>query len=184
MSFLDILLDRTFAYTWIGFTLLFGLSATLSSALYFSYDEQVKGLVEELIAERMEQLEGLPLPDELLFAVIFSNNAVIALVSSLLSFSLIVPLLIIMFNGAVVGFLISAVSAEASLGPLLGVGTYFLLAPHGVLEVPALSLASSAVVGILARKNYPRFVIASSLLALLMLLHAALVEQLLFLLAR
>lgn len=183
MSFLDVVLDKTFAYAWIGMTALFGLSATISSALYFSYEDQLKGLVEGA-AERAEVLEGLPLPRELFFLAIFLNNAAIALLSSALSFMIVVPLLVVVLNGALVGLLLSAVSVEAPLGPLLNAGAYFLLVPHGVLEVPALSLASSAFVGLLGGRRYVQFVVSSSLIALAMLLHAALVEQVLILLAR
>ncbi|MEN3000195.1 MAG: stage II sporulation protein M [Acidilobaceae archaeon] len=184
MSFLDLVLDRAFVYAWIGLTALFGLSATLSSALYFSYGGQFGDLVEGLVAERVELLEELPLPQGLLFLAIFSNNATIALLSAALSFLLVVPLLVIMLNGALVGFLLSATSVEASSLGLPSAAAYFLLVPHGVLEVPALSLASSAFVGLLGGRRYVRFVVASSLLALTMLLCAALVEQVLIILVR
>lgn len=178
VSLLDIVLDRTFVRIWISLVILFGLSSSLSSLAYFSFREEARELLQKTIAERAELLA----PGELAFPVILANNFLVALFSSLLSATIIVPVFVISFNGALVGSLVSAVLER---GPTeLTYTIYFLLAPHGALEVPALALASSAAAALLGGRSYLSYVLRSSALAFFMLLFAALVEQALILMAR
>ena len=97
-------------------------------------------LSEEITA--LEEFASLlaPLPQFLVFAIIFLKNTSTLLLSFILSPILcLVPILALTLNGWLIGFVSNVIVQETSL--------WFLIAgllPHGVFELPALILGEAA----------------------------------------
>lgn len=99
-------------------------------------DEATARAVQGL-AEILAPLAGLEPPA--MMAFIFLNNAVKSLAVILLGFSLgIVPFIFLVLNGVITGVVLNAVASEAGPGAAIA-----LIAPHGIIEVPAILLASA-----------------------------------------
>ncbi len=74
-----------------------------------------------------------------LFAFIFANNSLKAFASMILGIGLgIVPVLFVALNGITIGMVVVIVGGKMGILSILA-----LLAPHGILEIPALLLSSS-----------------------------------------
>jgi len=113
--------------------------ASLVVALEPGLAGPVRGVVEGAV-ESVERVASAPwaaLP-----LLIFVNNLIVALRDALLSFTLVVPALDMVFNGVVVGYVVALAAAELGqhASPLL---MYMLLAPHGSVEVPAIAVAAA-----------------------------------------
>jgi len=113
--------------------------ASLLAALYPGLADPLRGVVEGAV-ENVEQVAQAPwaaLP-----LLIFVNNLLVALRDALLSFTLVVPLLDMILNGVVVGYVVALAAAELGehASPFL---VYSLLAPHGSLELPAIAVAAA-----------------------------------------
>ncbi|MEI7028280.1 stage II sporulation protein M [Paenibacillus sp. y28] len=142
-----------------------------------------------------EEIEGREYPQLLLFIIIFLNNAIKSVLVVLSGVLLgVFPIAFLALNGLVLGY-IGAVQAEQ--GMLMQV--IKVIVPHGVLEIPAIILASAygmrfgalclkALVGALlapargeaARKELKQFVRMLkplSILLVLVLLVAAIIES-------
>ncbi len=176
------ILERSFVITWISLVTLFYIATLVGSLLYHAAPETIKEQIVLWISEYYEsRVPSLTLNPIVLFMVVLINNTVVAIVAWLLSITVVVPLLTMLVNGLLVGFIVSLV---ASLGGAAGGGynylsLYLSLAPHGIIEIPAIALASSSFAIALTR-GFKRFI--SSLpsvliLALIMIAIAAIVES-------
>ena len=101
--------------------------------------------VVNLLSEEITALEEFasllaPLPQFLVFTIIFLKNTSTLLLSFLLSPILcLVPVLALTLNGWLLGFVSAIIVQEKSLGFVLAG-----LLPHGVFELPALILGEAA----------------------------------------
>ena len=113
-----------------GIGLVFGLSTPLDFA----------SLVFEDITA-LEELGGFlaSLPSPLATAFIFANNALVLVISFVLSpIFCLIPILALTINGWLLAFVSVMASQEASLGLVLAA-----LLPHGVFELPALIMGEA-----------------------------------------
>lgn len=176
------ILERSFVITWISLVTLFYIATLVGSLLYHAAPETIKEQIVLWISEYyISRVPSLTLNPIVLFMVVLINNTVVAIVAWLLSITVVVPLLTMLVNGLLVGFIVSLV---ANLGGAAGGGynylsLYLFLAPHGIIEIPAIALASSSFAIALTR-GFKRFI--SSLpsvliLALIMIAIAAIVES-------
>ncbi|MFN4045890.1 MAG: stage II sporulation protein M [Acidilobaceae archaeon] len=166
-----VLLDPYIYKAWIFLTVLFGVVSIVASAAYPLYSSLAEGLAREFSGKM--PFTGLnPL---MLFLFIVVNNSIVIIVTLLLSFTIIVPILVIAVNGAVVGFISAYV---ADLGYRYST-VFAYIAPHGVIEVPAIALAASSFIVIFTRglKRLPEDVVRIFMIAFIMILVAALVES-------
>ena len=116
---------------------LFGIGLALGSAPLFS--------IADVMSEDLMALEELAnrlatLPQFVVFAIIFIKNASVLMLSFVLSPILcLVPVLSLVLNGAVLGFVAVTVAGQESVGFVLAG-----LLPHGVFEIPALIMGQAA----------------------------------------
>ncbi len=166
-----VLLDPYIYKAWMFLTGLFGVILMIASSAYPLYS----GLVESLMRELMGKMPSGDLNPLLLFPFIVVNNSIVIIVTLLFSFTIIVPFLVIAVNGVVVGFLSAYV---ANMGyKYLTIFAY--IAPHGVIEVPAVALAASSFIVVFTRGlgKLPENAVSIFIIALIMILVAALVES-------
>jgi len=127
----------------------------------------------EMVAERFSEYSGVDLAFR-----IFLNNAVASTIIFLLSI-IGVGLLMIGFNGYLAGSVVSFAYSQGAPAPVIAAA----IVPHGVIEVPALALASGLglylLVEVLLRRRGAASIIPKGMAtAYLLLLAAALVEAL------
>jgi len=155
---------------------LFIASALVAAASPGSIPEPVRGEVEGALGG-IEDIASLP--PYLLPLAIFANNFFIAVVVAALSFTVIVPLANLVFNGIVVGYVVSEVAGQLveqglALSPASAAA---LLAPHGSLEIPAVAIAASSMAWITrGLRATLRAAVRNLAVALSLLLVAALAE--------
>lgn len=146
-------------FTRASFTRAYRLTLALSlfcliigGALGYEVQQREPKLVEALI----EQLQGLTeriteLPRFFQAQIIFLNNLRVSILMLLLGGIIpFIPLLIIFFNGMLIGIM----AAYLGVNQTMATGTFLLsLLPHGVFEIPAI-LLSSAVGVVLGTRNW------------------------------
>ncbi len=116
--------------------LLFFMSAFMGYIFASENQELAKEKIKEIISEFKKIKEFSPL---FLFIFIFLNNSIKSLVAALLGIAFgLVPFYFVTVNGFIVGLAVSLKSKEIGLGK-----TLLYLIPHGLLEIPAILLASS-----------------------------------------
>ncbi|AAL81757.1 sporulation protein [Pyrococcus furiosus DSM 3638] len=99
-------------------------------------EEAVRG-IKEILGGGNNFLLNSPFK---MFVFIFLNNTRVAILSALLGIAFgIVPLLIMFFNGLVVGVVVVHVSRSLPITKVL-----LSIVPHGIIEIPALALAGTA----------------------------------------
>jgi stage II sporulation protein M len=96
--------------------------------------------IGEMLGDLTQSLLQLgSLPPAVLFAVIFLNNSIKSLLSIVLGIAIgIPPLIFLCFNGFIIGAMISALQSRTSNIMIIA-----SLAPHGVIELPAIVLATA-----------------------------------------
>ena len=101
----------------------------------------IANLVSKDIAALKELADFLaPLPQPVVLAIIFINNALTLLISFIFSpIFCLMPILALTANGWLLGFVSTIVIQEKSLGFVLAG-----LLPHGIFELPALILGEAA----------------------------------------
>lgn len=124
---------------------LFALSIFLfvfSTFMGYSMGDEIKASVFE------DVLSGLPDPSEAsdleLFSAILTNNVIASFI--FLASGVVVgvpPLLFIVLNGFFVGWIAYSAAAEMGLGLV-----FMTLLPHGVIEIPAITLCAAMGVGL------------------------------------
>lgn len=94
----------------------------------------------DLFGELVQSLMPLDsLPPVALFAVIFLNNAIKSLLAIVLGIALgIPPVFFLCFNGFTIGAIVSILQSRMDNGLIIA-----SLAPHGIIEIPALILATA-----------------------------------------
>lgn len=94
----------------------------------------------DLLGELTRSLMPLQsLPSAALFAVIFLNNAIKALLAITLGIAIgIPPVFFLCFNGFAIGAIVSILKPSMDNGLIIA-----SLAPHGIIEIPALVLATA-----------------------------------------
>ena len=113
----------------------------ISSVVGWAIPDSIAGLLAEDIAT-LEELAGMlaSLPPALIAVIIFFKNSLSLVVSFLLSPILcLTPLLALMVNGWLLGWISATVIEKESLGVLLAG-----LLPHGVIELPAFFIGEAA----------------------------------------
>ena len=106
----------------------------------FAPASMVNLLSEEIAA--LEELASLlaPLPQFLIFAIIFLKNSSTLLLSFILSPILCLwPIVVLTLNGWLIAFVSAIIVQETSLGFILAG-----LLPHGIFELPALIIGEAA----------------------------------------
>lgn len=110
------------------------------TSLYLGYlwAESNPTLAKDVVKELFEGLSFVKdLPSFLIFLLIFFNNSVKSLLSMLLGvFFGIVPVLFVLFNGYLIGVVVSVSSKNVGIWKVL-----LMLIPHGILEIPAIIIA-------------------------------------------
>jgi stage II sporulation protein M len=96
--------------------------------------------IDVMIGDLTQSLLPLgSLPPVVLFAVIFLNNALKSFMAIVLGIAIAIPPLIFLcFNGFIIGAVVSVLQSQIS-NTLIIAG----LAPHGIIEIPAIVLASA-----------------------------------------
>ncbi len=146
----DLLNRRTFIVSTL-FIAVFIAAALF--ALGFS-SEIMSSSLGQTLKEQVKELKEAPTNPLILVFFIFIHNVQVSILISLLYFTFIVPVVIIIFNGLNVGLLLAGAFGSLSFENL-GVGpispgdeallSYSLLAPHGILEVPTISLVAALI---------------------------------------
>jgi len=173
------LLDASFLKAWVVFLILFYIASLLGASAYLLLPEDLRVRVESWVMEYYEPSVGLN--PVILFLIILVNNSVVVILTWLLSVTIVFPIVVIAVNGLIVGFVVPfAIRAGESLGFNVDYITLFLtLAPHGVIEVPAIALVSSAFI-IAFTRGFREFLSSMPgvlIVALAMILVAAAVES-------
>jgi len=165
----DIVVDDRRFNSWLAYLLLFAASMILETLFHEAIRDSMLG---RLASNVLGKFAGLPASPVLLAVVIFANNLLVATILAITSPTLIIPVAIIIFNGVLVGYVVServGVLGQASL--LVGLTT------HGGIEVSAISLA--AALGLIAGGGFLRTLKLSVKLApviIVMLSLAAITE--------
>ena len=111
-------------------------------SLYFGYvwAESNSTLAKDFVNDLFKGLSFVKnLPNFIIFVFIFFNNSVKSLLSMLLGVIFgIVPILFVLFNGYIIGVVISVFSKNVGIWKVL-----LMLIPHGILEIPAIIIACS-----------------------------------------
>lgn len=172
------LLERSFVISWILFITIFYVSSIAGSIFYHvlpvELKEQISSWIRSYYESRIPHGAFNPLT---LLVIILVNNSVVAILTWLLSITIVFPLIVMTVNGLLVGFITTLVVVSQTFSSYT---TIFLsLAPHGVIEIPALALVASAFTLIFIR-GFSEFLSAMPgilVLALIMIAIAALVES-------
>ncbi|MCE4607719.1 MAG: stage II sporulation protein M [Caldisphaeraceae archaeon] len=109
--------------------------------------------------------------------IIFGNNLKTVVLTWAFSITIIVPILIVGFNGGLVGFILPlALKINPSYPTIV---LFYLLVPHGSIEIPAITLVASSF--ILMVKKGPAGMYKRSLgllfLSIILLAVAAVIES-------
>ncbi len=115
---------------------------------------QVERLLNELNSQR-SGLQNLSLNPLILFAYIFARNTLVSIIIYLFSITIIIPLSIMSFNGMLVGIVVHFIftTPQIHLAEIQAHIThtdiillsYASLAPHGMLEIPSISLVAATI---------------------------------------
>ncbi|MFC2005827.1 stage II sporulation protein M [Chloroflexota bacterium] len=130
------------SYKWWLFIATFLFLIGISSGLILGLTTPIG--ITDLLFEEIATLEELadllaPLPQTSVFALIFIKNVSAVLISVALSpIFCLVPVVALIFNGGLIGFVSALVIQEKSIGYLLAG-----LLPHGILELPALIIGEA-----------------------------------------
>ena len=117
-------------------TIVFALSIAVGYIAYGIYPEYAMQSISGL-EELVEMLEGLSLLEIML--VIFINNTIAMFIAILFGIVLgIVPLLVLVLNGFIIGTIVRLLVVEKGLAFIVAG-----LVPHGIIEIPLLLLSTS-----------------------------------------
>ncbi len=120
--------------------------ASIVSALIFSIPESLAEQIKQLLREIIEKTEGLGAIE--LIVYIFLNNLWVSLLGLFLGiFFCVIPVVLVITNGYVIGFVIKMMIED--LGLQDGIISLWRLFPHGIFELPAviISLAIGVKLG-------------------------------------
>lgn len=178
-SLYDWLLESGYVAAWIFFLVLFYIALVAGNVAYYVMPEELRERlalsIREYFESRILQVGPNPL---LLFIVIFVNNALVTIITWLLSITIIVPVLVVAINGLLIGFFIPLLF-DLRIGDVSYLYLFLTVAPHGVIEIPAITLAASVFTLVFFRgfKGFLSALPGVLLLAIIMILVAAVVES-------
>jgi len=176
------LLDTSFVKAWMIFLILFYIASLLGASVYLLLPEDLRVKAENWVREYYEsRIPSVGLNPVTLFLIILVNNSVVVILTWLLSITIVFPIVVIAVNGLILGLVVPfTIRASESLGSNVDYITLFLtLAPHGVIEVPAIALVSSAFI-IAFTRGFREFLSSMPgvlIVALTMIIVAAAVES-------
>lgn len=188
------LLEKGLAKYWILGLLLF-VAPMVLTALFYDYveDSPIGGFLEEALGglqERAKSVEGLgnlAVRIAATFALILANNLVVALIMALSSVTIVLPVAVIAFNGLLNGYVVGAVLRGSLTLPEGGlaardvspIDVFAALAPHGVIEIPALALLVAPLMAVnsLSYKEAVKTSISLVPVVAVLLAVAALIES-------
>jgi len=169
---------------WIYMILLISVTMILSTLFYPTLSStRVGDVVERQIEELFRKAESVSGADPLgLAAMILLNNTIILLLMALLSPTIIAPILIGMYQGLVVGYIIPVMlegglnNSQALYGPVV---LFYGLSVHGVIEIPAIALALSPLLGVFEQGFKKTIIYIFKLVpySILLLVIAAVIES-------
>ena len=144
----------------IVFTLSFVAIVTILNAPAVANSPQMKGLLNRLENEK-SGLENLSMNPVFLFAYIFVRNSLVSILIYIFSVTILIPLIIMSFNGMLVGLIVHLLLSQTQIHVALAsiqatpshaslvLLSYVALAPHGMLEIPSISLVAATTAWLL-----------------------------------
>ncbi len=136
-------LDWLWGAAWksLVFTALAGAAAV---AAYAHADAMAGGPLGRALEGATGKMDWMARHPLLLPALIYINNLEVALLVVATALTVVLPFVVVAFNGLIVGYVV-ALHASSQ-------GVVALLLPHGVVELPAIALASSLALDVPARR--------------------------------
>ncbi|USB32715.1 stage II sporulation protein M [Paenibacillus sp. YPG26] len=132
-------LKRSQAYLWTAvllFAVGFGLGMVNADFLQRIVVDQLRGLQE--VSSKLAQSDN---PELSFFTFIFFNNAIKGVLIIYLGILVgVIPVFFLIVNGMVLGYLIEV---QSSLGNSISDLVFRGLLPHGIIEIPAIIIASA-----------------------------------------
>lgn len=173
---IDLLInEKSLRKTWILLIAIFGIAGI---AIVISYNAIMQSFIgqylqsQESSIRQIAQSFGIGNNEYLLYFIIFGNNAKTALITWISSITIVIPILIVLFNGGLVGFVLPSANSNP---PLV---LFYLLVPHGVIEIPSVTLVASTFVLLISKgpvKMY-RYSLGILIISIIMLAVAAFIE--------
>ena len=174
----EIASDRGLRITWYVMIVVFGLSALLVAMFYNAIISSFTG---QLLLNQTQQIRQIAAYVKMtgwtyaaLPIIIFLKNSLTDLLVYSLLVTLVIPVAVLIFNGGLVGF-VTELTLPVHGNPLV---IFYLLAPHGVIEIPAFTLTAASLslirrgVGSMYSKGFALLVLSISMLVI-----AAIVES-------
>ncbi|MCE4602189.1 MAG: stage II sporulation protein M [Desulfurococcales archaeon] len=177
--------SRGFLGDWLLSTMIIvALMIIVSAAYPIIAESSIGKTIREQLDQLLEGADETPLDPISLMSVIILNNIRVAIIIVLTSPTLALPLVIEAFQGAAIGYMISAtlygdyLTASAGI-PIIPLVIHYGLVPHGAVEIPAISLLVAPILGV-RRYGFKKAIVYSiSMLPLtiVMLIVAGVVES-------
>ncbi|AFZ70855.1 uncharacterized membrane protein [Caldisphaera lagunensis DSM 15908] len=168
--------EKSLRRTWITLIALFGIVGII---IILSYNAIMQSFVGQYLQSQesgirqIAQSFGLGNSYYLLPFIIFGNNVKTAIITWVSSLTIVIPILIVAVNGGLVGFVLPGAYPNP---PLV---LFYLLVPHGVIEIPSVTLVSSVFILLISKgpvKMYKNS-IGLLLISAIMLAVAAFIES-------
>ncbi len=175
---LEIASNRNMRFTWYAVIVVFGVSAILAVVFYRNIASSLLGQYFINETQQIKQLANYVNVTGPLYVVlpviIFAKNSLTDLIAYGLLVTLVAPIGVIIFNGGFLGF-VTAITLPYHGNVLV---EFYLLAPHGVIEIPAFSLTVASISLLRKGVDYMYFKgFSLFLVSLVMLLVAAVFES-------
>ncbi len=174
---IDLLINEdSLRKTWILLIALFGIAGI---AIVISYNVIMQSFIgqylhsQESSIRQIAQSFGIGNNEYLFPFIIFGNNVKTAIITWISSITIIIPILIVSFNGGLVGFVLPSANSNP---PLV---LFYLFVPHGVIEIPSVTLVASTFILLISKgpvKMY-RYSIGILIISVIMLAVAAFIES-------
>ncbi|MDP8002706.1 MAG: stage II sporulation protein M [Caldisphaera sp.] len=139
--------EKNLRKTWILMIIIFGIAGV---AIVLSYNYIMNSFIGQYLQSQSSQIKQIAQNFEggnsiyLLPFVIFGNNIKTAIITWLSSLTIIIPILIVAFNGGLVGFVLPLALQTQPTEPSLVM--FYLLVPHGAIEIPSVTLVASTFI--------------------------------------
>ncbi|MGC9072114.1 MAG: stage II sporulation protein M [Acidilobus sp.] len=174
----EIAINRRLRLTWYLLIVVFGLSAAFVVAFYKDIMSTALGQYFVNQTQQIRQIASYVNVSTgtyaFLPAIIFAKNSLTDVLVYALLVTLVFPIIVLIFNGGLVGF-VSVLTLPEHGNSLV---IFYLLAPHGVIEIPAFALTAASMsllrkgVGSMYSKGFGLLA-----LSVFMLIVAAIVES-------
>ncbi len=141
---IDLLInEKSLRRTWITLIALFGI---VGIVIIISYNAIMQSFIGQYLQSQesgirqIAQSFGIGNNYYLLPFIIFGNNVKTAIITWISSITIVIPILIVAVNGGLVGFVLPGAYPNP---PLV---LFYLLVPHGVIEIPSVTLVASVFI--------------------------------------